>query len=79
MFVLYTLVIDFLCYLLSSEKAALLGLPGSLGVDSSGGSAGGTSFPRAKGFWQSSQKQKTVDDLVRKRLVSLLIMKINCA
>ena len=40
-------------------------LASSAGVDGSGSSAGGTSFPRAKGIWQSViQKQKTVEDLV---------------
>ena len=45
------------------DRVALLA--SSAGVDGSGSSAGGTSFPRAKGIWQSViQKQKTVEDLV---------------
>ncbi|RMX52476.1 hypothetical protein pdam_00013790 [Pocillopora damicornis] len=44
------------------DRVALLA--SSAGVDGSGSSAGGTSFPRAKGIWQSViQKQKTVEDL----------------
>jgi len=43
------------------DRVALLA--GSVGVDSSSGSTGGASFPRPKGLWQVTQKQKTVDDL----------------
>ena len=47
---------------LPSDRVAFL--VGSAGVDSGSGSAGSTSFPKAKGLWQATQKQKTVDDLV---------------
>ncbi|PFX32665.1 C2 domain-containing protein 5 [Stylophora pistillata] len=48
----------------SSPKDRVAVLASSAGVDSSGGSAGGTSFPIPKGIWQPViQKQKTVEDL----------------
>lgn len=48
----------------SPPKDRVTLLASSAGVDGSGSSAGGTSFPRAKGIWQSViQKQKTVEDL----------------
>ena len=53
--------------LLHSDRVALLA--GSAGVDSSSGSTGGASFPRPKGLWQVTQKQKTVDDLVNEILL----------
>lgn len=54
---------------LYSDRVALLA--GSVGVDSSSGSTSGTSFPRAKGLWQVTQKQKTVDDLVNEGRILL--------